>query len=74
MQTEALGYSRGLDGFFSADERKEFRNSPERFRVNARGFGLRPPDLLEEQYRLISVKGKRFLVDYVKLLFRTQTP
>jgi hypothetical protein len=42
--------------------------------VNARSFGLRTPDLLEEQYRLISVKGKRLLVDNVKLLFRTQTP
>jgi hypothetical protein len=37
--------------------------------VNARGFSLRTPNLLEEQYRLISVKGKRLLVDNVKLLF-----
>jgi hypothetical protein len=58
----------------SADERKEFGNSPESFRVNAHGFGLRTPDLLEEQHRLIAVKGKRFLIDNVKLLFRTQTP
>jgi hypothetical protein len=42
--------------------------------VNARGFGLRTPDPFEEQYRLLAVKGKRFLVDNVKLLFRTQTP
>jgi hypothetical protein len=42
--------------------------------VNARCFGLRTPDLLEERYRLVSVKGKRFLVDNVKLLFRAQTP
>ncbi len=74
MQIEGLGYSPWLRWFPAADERKEFRNSPERFRVNARGFGLRTPDLLEEQYRLISVKGKRFLIDNVKLLFRTQTP
>jgi hypothetical protein len=42
--------------------------------VNARGFGLRTPDLLEKQYRLSSVKRKRLLVDNVKLLFGTQTP
>ena len=74
MQIEGLSYSGGLDCFPSADERKEFRNSPERFLVNARGFSLQTPGLLEQQYRLISVKGKRFLVDNVKLLFRTQTP
>src|ERR1051325_1265540 len=51
----------------AADERKEFRNSPKRFGVNARGFGLRTPDLLEEQYRLVSIKRKRFFVDNVKL-------
>jgi hypothetical protein len=42
--------------------------------VNARAFSVRMPDLLEEQYRLISVKGKCSLVDNVKLLLRTQTP
>ena len=73
MRIEERGYSRGLDAA-GTDERQEFRNSPECFRVNARGFGLRTPDLLEEQYRLISVKRERFLVDNVKLLFRTQTP
>ena len=71
MQIEERGYSRGLD---AADEWKEFRNSPERFRVNALGFSLRMPGLLEKQYRLIPIKGKRLLVDNVKLLFRTQTP
>jgi hypothetical protein len=64
----------GLGWFPAADERKQFRNSPKRFRVNARCFGLRTPDLLEKRYRLVSVKGKRFLVDNVKLLFRAQTP
>jgi hypothetical protein len=42
--------------------------------VNARGFSLRTPGLLEEQYCLTSIKDKRLLVDNVKLLFRTQTP
>jgi hypothetical protein len=40
----------------------------------ARSFRLGTPGLLEEQPRLVAVKGKRFLVDNVKLLFRTQTP
>jgi hypothetical protein len=56
------------------DERKEFRNSPKRFGMNARGFSFRTPDLFEESHRLFWVKGKRFLVDNVKLLLRTQTP
>ena len=59
----------GLSDLSPADERKEFRDSPERFRVNAHGFSLRTPGLLEEQCRLITVKGKRLLVYDVKLLF-----
>jgi hypothetical protein len=73
MQMEEPSWP-GLGRFSPAEKRKEFRDSPKRFRMNAHGFSLRTPGLLQEQYRLISVKGKRSLVDNVKLLFRTQTP